>query len=155
MYARVGRSVKTVCKQKRRGMICLRVEITSFMGAACGAPSSAPWPRVPSLCFVYTLDDTPPNLFLQKPWLTKSSGVFQQSHTMEECIYCLLINQGKMWRELMVKVVINWDWAPHLRALFAKLLDKRMYMPLVHCWKSVISKWQGWNKKHHILPHEL
>ena len=31
---KVGRSVKTVCKQKRRGMICLRVEITSFMGAA-------------------------------------------------------------------------------------------------------------------------
>ena len=32
---------------------------------------------------------------LHKPWLTESSGAFQQSHTMEECLYCLLMNQSK------------------------------------------------------------
>ena len=38
-------------------------------------------------------------------------------------------------KRMMMKVVINWDWAPHLPALFAKLMDKRMYMPLVRLVK--------------------
>ena len=44
-----------------------------------------------------------PTFCFHKPWLTESSGAFQHSHTMEECLFaklsCLLMNQSKTCEE--------------------------------------------------------
>ena len=60
------------------------------------------------------------------PRVDHPSYLFCLHMQLKTGIIAWLIRSGQKCEEIAaVKVVIKWDWAPHLPALFAKLMDKR------------------------------